>query len=1031
MISKFNRISNEIKHLAINACLIPICSIHGTAITTVEGIGSIKTKLHPVQERIARSHGSQCGFCTPGMVMSMYALLRSSPVPSMKDLEVALIGNLCRCTGYRPILEGYRSFTKEENCAMGENCCKNGKAKLFESTEFSSYDPTQELIFPPYLKISDLLDNESLTFYGPRVTWIRPSTLKEILEVKSLHPEATIVAGNSKLGIEIKLMDLFCPILISTNQIFEMNQIEVIENGIRIGASVTILDLELILKDQINKLQVHETRTFKAILNVLQYFASKQIRSVATVGGNIITKSSISDLKPVFTVTGVQLTVQQFNGIPRVVKIGDEIHPNEILISIYIPKSTKDQFVLSYKQSKRRHLDLTIVNGAFNVIFKSGTDLIEEIFITFGGVSSKLFLAKQTSSKVIGKQWNTNLLEILNKELLEEFPLELNSPGGKVLFRKSLILSFTFKAFLEISQELDKTIEGRVPISENEKSGSYHLETTSPKSSQIFKKTNSSQSSYDLVGRPLVHASALKQATGEALYFDDMPNFDNELFLGLVLSTKAHAKIISIDPSEALEQIGVHGFFSGKDLNSNQNSFGAVTQDEQFFKTDVVTCQGQLLGVVAGESKEIAQRAAKLVKIVYEEITPILITIEDAIKEKSFYSDCPLTMVKGDVEEAFAKSDHIMEGESRIGGQNHFYLETNAAIAVPKDADEMEIYCSSQHPHVIQQTIARVLDVPASKIVAKVKRVGGGFGGKESKNVLLAIPVAYAAYRLGKPVRCVLDRNEDMILMGNRHPFLFKYKIGCTSDGKITAIEIEVFNNGGYSLDLSVAVLNQSMFNIDNSYFIPNIKVTGWSCKTNTQSNTVFRGSGAPQAMLNTEQMIRHIAKVVGKDFVEIAEMNMYRPRDLTHFNQEITDSNIRRCWEEVLLTSEFYKRRLEIENFNKLNRWKKKGISIVPTKYGIAFRPLVLNQAGALVHIYTDGSVLITHGGIEVGQGLHTKMIQVASRVLNIPVETIHISETSTDKVPNAVPTAGSFHSHISLKRIFIKFYFSSKRFF
>lgn len=807
MISKFNRISNEIKHLAINACLIPICSIHGTAITTVEGIGSIKTKLHPVQERIAKSHGSQCGFCTPGMVMSMYALLRSSQVPSMKDLEVALIGNLCRCTGYRPILEGYRSFTKEENCSMGENCCKNGKTKLFESTEFSPYDPTQELIFPPYLKMSDSLDKESLTFYGQRVTWMRPTTLIELLELKSVHPEASIIAGNTKLGIESKFMNLLFPILISTNQIFEMNQIQICENGIQIGSSVTIMDLELILKDQIEKLPEYETRTFKAIVNVLQYFASKQIRNVATVGGNIMTKSSISDLKPTFTVAGIQLTVQQFNGSPRIVKMGDEILPNEILISFYIPMSKKNQFVLSYKQSKRRHLDLSIVNGAFNVIFKSGTDFIEEIFITFGGILSEIILAKNTSSKVIGKQWNTDLLEILNKELLDEFPLELSNSGGKVLFRKSLILSFTFKAFLEISQELDKTITGRVPsVSENEKSGSCHLETSTPKSSQIFKKTNISQNSYDLVGRPHVHVSALKQTSGEALYFDDIPNFANELYLGLVLSTKAHARIISINPSKALEQIGVHAFYCGKDLNSDQNSFGAVAQDEQFFKTDVVTCEGQLLGVVVGESKEIAQRAAKLVEICYEEITPILITIEDAIKERSYFPDCPLTMIKGDVKEAFTKSDHVIDGECRIGGQNHFYLETNAAVAVPKDSDELDIYCSSQHPHAIQHTIARVLGVPASKIVAKVKRVGGGFGGKESKNVLLAIPVAFASYRLGRPVRCVLDRNEDMVLMGNRHPFLFKYKIGCTSDGKITALEMELFNNGGYSLDLSVAV---------------------------------------------------------------------------------------------------------------------------------------------------------------------------------------------------------------------------------
>lgn len=299
MLSKVvDRETLEIKHVAANACLTPVCAVHGMSVTTVEGIGSTKTKLHPVQERIAKAHGSQCGFCTPGIVMSMYSLLRSTPKPTMKDMEIAFQGNLCRCTGYRPIIEGYKTFTKEYACAMGEQCCKNQKNKcapddntvrdnLFDTSDWTPHDPSQEPIFPPELKLSDALDKSSIAFYGKRVTWYRPNNLNDLLALKLEHPNAKIIVGNTEVGVEVKFKHFHYPVLIMPNQIPEMNEIKIDEKGVEFGAAVTLMDIDKTFNELIETLPEHKTRLFSASVNMLHYFAGKQIRNVAALGGEL------------------------------------------------------------------------------------------------------------------------------------------------------------------------------------------------------------------------------------------------------------------------------------------------------------------------------------------------------------------------------------------------------------------------------------------------------------------------------------------------------------------------------------------------------------------------------------------------------------------------------------------------------------------------------------------------------------------------------------------------------------------------
>ncbi|KZC06074.1 Xanthine dehydrogenase [Dufourea novaeangliae] len=1044
MISKLDRQTGIITHLAANACLTPVCAVYGLAVTTVEGIGSVKTKLHPVQERIAKAHGSQCGFCTPGIVMSMYALLRNTPKPTMKDLEIAFQGNLCRCTGYRPIIEAYKTFTEEWEqmqlmsnhqekstsngvCPMGENCCKRipiaEPTEVFDTKEFRPHDPSQEIIFPPKLRISSHIDEEYLVIRGKSVTWYRPRTLSELLELKSEHPNAKIIVGNTEIGVEVKFKHLSYPVLIHPIMIDEMRSIEEHKGMLRVGASTTLVEMEKALKQQISEKSEHETRIFGEIINMLHWFAGKQIRNVAAIGGNIMTGSPISDLNPVFMAAGVQLNLVSSKNGNRVVPMDHTffkgyrqniVLPDEILLAIQIPFTKENQYFVAYKQARRRDDDIAIVNMALNVFFVPRTNIVEKVNLAFGGMAPTTVLARKTSDIMIGRKWDQTILEDVYSSLVDEFPLPDDVPGGMVKYRKTLTLSLFFKGFLHIAEKLQARSDS--PLLPKElRSAAEGFHDKEPKSSQYYQVVPKVQEANDLIGRPVVHASAFKQATGEAIYCDDIPKFTKELYLSFVLSTRAHARILKIDATKALSMEGVVAFYSAEDLSEKHRYYGPVFMDEEIFVSEEVTSQGQPIGAIVAVDQHIAQKAARMVEIEYENIEPVIITIEDAIKHRSFFTETPKHIRKGNPEEAFSQSTHILEGEIRIGGQEHFYLETQAVLAVPREEDELEIFCSTQHPTEIQKHVAHMLNVHANKIVVRVKRIGGGFGGKESRASVVALPVALAAHRLGRPVRCMLDRDEDMMLTGTRHPFLFKYKVGFHDSGLIKVMEVYIYNNAGFSRDLSLAIVDRAMFHCENSYKIPVCDIYGFVCKTNLPSNTAFRGFGGPQGMFVAETIARHIAEYLKIDPVKVSELNLYKEGDSTHYNQKLSNCTLKRCWEECFLSSNYTERLAKIQQYNRQNKCKKRGLAIVPTKFGISFTVPFLNQSGALVHVYTDGSVLISHGGVEMGQGLHTKMIQVASRVLKIKPEMIHIMETATDKVPNTSPTAASAASDLN----------------
>lgn len=885
-----------------------------------------------------------------------------------------------------------RSLTNGE-CPMGENCCKKIRiaepTEIFDTDQFRPYDPTQEIIFPPKLHVSSHLDEQYLVIKGKNVTWHRPRNLDELLQLKAQYPNAKIVVGNTELGVEVKFKHFSYPILIQPTSIKEMRSIQENSETISVGASTTLVEMEKFLRNQIDNKPEYRTRIFNEIVDMLHWFAGKQIRNVAAVGGNIMTGSPISDLNPIFMAAGVKLNVRSLKTGSRTIPMDhtffsgyrrNVVSPEEILLSIEIPFSEKDQYFVAYKQARRRDDDIAIVNMALNVFFKPDTNVVSKAYLAYGGMAPTTVLARRTCEIMIGRNWDESLLENVYSSLLNELPLPDDVPGGMVKYRRSLTLSLFFKGFLHIMKKLEAPSDIQLP--KELESASYGFHTKQPKSSQYYQVVSEDQEANDLIGRTIVHASAFKQVTGEAVYCDDMPIYNEELYLSLVISTRAHARILKIDSAKALSLEGVVEFFSAKDIPEKHRWHGPIFQDDEVFASDKVTAHGQIIGAIVAVNQNIAQKAARMVHVEYEDLKPVIISIEDAIKHGSFLTESPKHLKNGDVEKAFAESPHIIEGEVRTGAQEHFYLETMATLAVPKEEDEIEIFCSTQHPSEIQKHVAHVLNVHANRIVVRVKRLGGGFGGKESRSTLLAAPVALAAYKLRKPVRCMLDRDEDITITGTRHPFLFKYKVGFDDSGLIKGARVHIYNNAGHTFDLSPAVLDRAILHFENAYKIPACEVYGYMCRTNLPSSTAFRGFGGPQGMFLAETVIRHIAEYLNTDAKTISELNLYKEGDTTHYNQPLVNCTLQRCWEECVNSSNYNERLAEVQKYNKENRYKKRGLAMVPTKFGIAFSVLFLNQAGALVHVYTDGSVLISHGGVEMGQGLHTKMIQVALRI-------------------------------------------------
>ncbi|MDP3738855.1 MAG: xanthine dehydrogenase molybdopterin binding subunit [Hyphomonadaceae bacterium] len=511
----------------------------------------------------------------------------------------------------------------------------------------------------------------------------------------------------------------------------------------------------------------------------------------------------------------------------------------------------------------------------------------------------------------------------------------------------------------------------------------------------------------NVTGAGIAHDSAEKHVSGRALYIDDMPEPKGLLHLAIGMSTKAHARISKLDLDAVRSAPGVVTVLTAADI-PGKNDVSPIAGDDPLFADGLVQYHGQSIFAVAAETRDAARRAARLAKVDYQDL-PANLTIADARKAETVIEKARAFRM-GDAAAELTKAPRRIKGTLEIGGQDHFYLEGHVAMAVPGEDGDITVYSSTQNPTEMQVVIGHVLHRPSHSVICEVRRMGGGFGGKETQSALIAAAAALVAAKTGRPAKLRLDRDDDMVMTGKRHDFEVSYDIGFDDDGRIRAADIDLASRCGYSADLSMAINDRAMFHSDNAYFLNSARIVSHRFRTHTVSNTAFRGFGGPQGMMVIERAMDEIAIALGKDPLDVRVANLYgEGRDETPYGQRVEERIIGPMIEALEKSSKYRARREAIRKWNAGNRYIKRGLSLTPVKFGISFTATHLNQAGALVHVYADGSVQLNHGGTEMGQGLMVKVAQVVAAEFAIPLSAIRIMATSTAKVPNTSATAAS----------------------
>ncbi|MBL9214893.1 MAG: xanthine dehydrogenase molybdopterin binding subunit, partial [Opitutaceae bacterium] len=727
---------------------------------------------------------------------------------------------------------------------------------------------------------------------------------------------------------------------------------------------------------------------YPSLAKMLRVFAARAIRNRATLGGNLATASPIGDGAPVLLTLDAAVVLAAAQG-ERTVPLAEfftgyrrtVLRPGEILREIVLPRGGPapglTRRVDFLKVSKRRELDISIVAGAYCVDVDAG-GVVRKARIAYGGVAETPRRATAAEAALVGRPLDDPAVT----ELLQAAYQPIDDARGGAAYRRALVAGLWRKFVSGASSEAQ---DGELGFAAGAR---WEVPDGS---------------------RALGHESAVGHVTGGARYVDDTAQRRPMLDCWPVCSPHARARIRRRDAARARQARGIHAVLLAEDI-PGENNTGPVRHDEPLLAQDDVWFHGQIVAWVVGESLAACRAAAALVEVEYEPL-PALVGLPAARAAGSYHTE-PHTLVRGDADAALAAAPATLEGEFEFGGQEHFYLETQAAWAEAGEDGTVLVHSSTQHPSEIQAIVAEVLHRPRHRVVVQSPRLGGGFGGKETQGNAFAALVALAAVRTGRPVRVQLDRDLDMRLTGKRHPFHARFTVGHDRDGRLAAARVQLVSDGGWSLDLSTAINDRALFHLDNAYYIPAVHFSGRVAKTNVCSHTAFRGFGGPQGMLVIEEILDRIARRLGLPPEVVRERNLYHgagETNRTHYGEDLGDHRLQEVWRQVLDRSGFAARRAEVDAWNRASPHVKRGLAVTPVKFGISFTLSHYNQAGALVHVYADGSVQVNHGGTEMGQGLHTKILGVAMRELGLPADAIRVMPTSTDKVPNTSATAAS----------------------
>jgi xanthine dehydrogenase molybdopterin binding subunit/xanthine dehydrogenase small subunit len=941
----------------VNSCIALLPMFAGKEVVTVEGLSGHGQPLHPVQSAMVDHYGSQCGYCTPGFVMSLFEGYYRKDCNSPCKISDQLGGNLCRCTGYRPIRDAGLAALSHRDAALGAPA----GADPFRDRLGASVDAPA-----------------ALDYVSGAERFIRPLSLAGLFAALRENPKAILISGATEIGVDVTKKFKAFPALVSTEGVEELTRIVKTDSMWRIGAAATLTAIEDTVAPE-----------YPTLAKMLSVFAARQIRNRATLGGNLATASPIGDSAPILMSLDAELVLATSAG-RRTVPISDFftayrktlLGPGEIIVEILIPRGAPPPGLVRradfFKVSKRRELDISIVAAAF-AVDSDAAGVVRRARLAYGGVAATPVRARKAERALEGRtiaQVEGDLAAILAGEFT---PIDDARAGAE--FRRGLIVSL-WEKFVSG----DSSIAQDAPLD-------FEKGAEPPPSDP---------------SRVLRHESSVGHVTGRAMYVDDTAQRRAMLDVWPVCAPHARARILKRDATAARAMPGIVAVLMAEDIpGHNQVGTG---HDEPLFADKEILYHSQAVAVVVGHTLKECRAAAAAVVVEYE-VLPPLIGIREAIADKSFHSP-PHTLARGDVTAGLAKAPLRLEGEFEFGGQEHFYLESQAAWAEAGEDGSIYVSSSTQHPTEIQTVVADVLGETRNRVVVQSPRMGGGFGGKETQGNGFAAMVALASVKTRQPVRLQLDRDLDMMMTGKRHPFYSKFSVGYDKDGMILAAAVDLFSDGGWSMDLSQPVLDRALFHLDNGYYIPAVRFAGLIAKTNVASNTAYRGFGGPQGMLVMEEIVDRIARRLGLPPEVVRERNLYRgsgETNTTHFLQEIGDNRLREVWAQAQQQAGFDERRRAVDAWNQGHPRVKRGLAITPVKFGIAFTLTHYNQAGALVLLYMDGTAQVSHGGTEMGQGLHTKILGVAMRELGLPANRIRMMQTVTDKVPNTSATAAS----------------------
>jgi xanthine dehydrogenase/oxidase len=1061
-----------------NACLRPLCTLDGARVTTVEGLGRVRTGLNPIQERIAEFNASQCGYCTPGWVMTMYGLLRSNQTPSRAQVEDQFAGNLCRCTGMRPILNAAQSF-------VGDGAaCRQAAGTPHTRADFPS---------PRRLHIR-----------GREHEYYRALSLDEVLALLAdnvVGGPVMLMNGNTSRGIYNR--DVYDPrVLIDISCVSELTELAVADDSatVTIGGGVTLTSLREFLTLEATRIAPGKTQGLVALNAHLKRVAGEQVRGVGTVAGNLMLALSHreggdpfpSDLMTVLGALDATVWLRTpgsdaERSFPLLEFPELRTFTQGLAVTrVTLPATSGSTIVQTYKVARRDQNAHALVNAGFLCDFDAQARVTRARLVV-GGIARIACRLSRTEAFLTGRTWGADTLKATRDSLAADVT-ELLAPapadGVSNAYRADLVNGLFYKYWLHVASRLEpeevaprersaaelyerpistgdhRFVEAPYFDGEGHESrtfaASQHPGTLSHASrrraaphvaaqvatAEHVIAVNRPEPSAGGDDRLLMKASAAARATGEAKYTQDAPLPPGWLEAAYVCSTEPNARFDygSLTTAEVAQRLrnmhaGFIAYVTAEDIpcpqkDSDSYSDAAPAAYDPVFASGRVTACGQPIGLVLADTLDTARRAAATAQTLIDYdatgLTPVL-TIEQA---RSLPDGAGLMyprttrkkVERPESDQAWLESPGpepgmtYVNGTQRTGGQAHFYFETQTAVAIPggNDSDGMLVYSSAQHLEGVQLAVSKALGLPMTKVEARTLRLGGGYGGKELRPPYFAAAAAVAAWKVSRPVRLALDRNTDMVMVGKRHPYEGTFHVLADSTGRIEKMRLDFASDGGYSADCSSAVMDLVLLSADNTYNIPTFQANGDVYRTNLATNTAFRSFGVIQCILILEEAIERVAHELGLPPEEVRKQNFYRDAtmdkcDFTPYGQALKYARVNQVWDDILQMAQVDERQAQIAAFNADNRWRKRGLAVIPIKYGISYTYRPMNQATSEIVVYSDGSVLVHHGGIEMGQGIDMKIAQIVADALGIDLTCVQIAPPDTASVANASSTGAS----------------------